>query len=131
MPSYHPLAPGGYTFISKRMRTRNGASPVPSSDLTIGNVEGAAPSASDDNINAMEIDVRSDSTDSVRETAHGHIHLPSKTLGMIPLTILVFYNVSGGPFGCEAAVRAGGNRMTLIGFILGPIVWSLQEVCIP
>jgi len=43
------------------------------------------------------------------------------------LTILVFYNVSGGPFGIEAAVRAGGNRMALLGFLIGPLVWSLQE----
>jgi hypothetical protein len=48
-------------------------------------------------------------------------------LGCIPLAVLVFYNVSGGPFGIETAVRAGGNFYALLGFLVMPFVWSLQE----
>lgn len=49
-------------------------------------------------------------------------------LGVLPLAVIVFYNVSGGPFGIETAVRAGGNLFALAGFLIGPLVWSLQEV---
>lgn len=52
---------------------------------------------------------------------------PNK-LGVLPLAVIVFYNVSGGPFGAETAVRAGGNLFALLGFIIGPLVWSMQEV---
>ena len=48
-------------------------------------------------------------------------------LGPVPLTVLVFYSVSGGPFGVEEAVRSAGNLVTLLGFIVMPLVWSLQE----
>lgn len=48
-------------------------------------------------------------------------------LGMLPLAILVFYNVSGGPFGVETSVRAGGNFFALLGFLIMPLIWSAQE----
>jgi hypothetical protein len=48
-------------------------------------------------------------------------------LGVLPLAILVFYNVSGGPFGVETSVRAGGNFYALLGFLVLPFVWSCQE----
>lgn len=48
-------------------------------------------------------------------------------LGLIPLVVLIFYNVSGGPFGIEATVRAGGNLYALLGFLIFPFVWSVQE----
>lgn len=48
-------------------------------------------------------------------------------LGILPLAVIVFYNVSGGPFGVETSVRAGGNLFALVGFIVGPLVWSMQE----
>jgi amino acid transporter len=48
-------------------------------------------------------------------------------LGVIPLAVMVFYSVSGGPFGCEASVRSGGNFYTLVAFLVMPFVWSMQE----
>ena len=48
-------------------------------------------------------------------------------LGMIPLAVMVFYSVSGGPFGCETSVRAGGNFYSLLGFLIMPCIWSVQE----
>jgi hypothetical protein len=51
------------------------------------------------------------------------------TIGMIPLAVMVFYSVSGGPFGVEASVRSAGNFYTLLGFLVMPLVWSLQEAC--
>ncbi len=52
--------------------------------------------------------------------------VPEK-LGLVSFSILVFYNVSGGPFGVEASVRAGGNFYSLLGFLVVPLIWSLQE----
>lgn len=51
-------------------------------------------------------------------------------LRLAPLAVLVFYNVSGGPFGIEAAVRAGGNLYAILGFVLLPLVWSVPEALI-
>jgi hypothetical protein len=51
-------------------------------------------------------------------------------IGMVPLAVMIFYSVSGGPFGCEASVRAGGNFYTLLGFLVMPFVWSMQEALI-
>ena len=48
-------------------------------------------------------------------------------LGVLPLAVLVFYNVSGGPFGIEQSVRSGGNFYALLGFLVLPFVWSCQE----
>jgi amino acid transporter len=65
--------------------------------------------------------------------SHEHPHDPlapfegHEKLGVIPLAVMVFYSVSGGPFGCEASVRSGGNFYTLIAFLVMPFVWSMQE----
>jgi amino acid transporter len=48
-------------------------------------------------------------------------------LGCVALAVLVFYNVSGGPFGIETTVRAGGFFYALLGFLVFPFIWSLQE----
>jgi amino acid transporter len=48
-------------------------------------------------------------------------------LGAIPLTVLVFYSVSGGPFGVETSIRSAGNLFTILGFVIMPFVWSLPE----
>lgn len=51
-------------------------------------------------------------------------------LSAMALAILVFYKVSGGPFGCEPAVKAGGPFFALLGFILFPLVWSVPEALV-
>ena len=84
---------------------------------------------SDELCNSMETNSRNGSGE--ERTIIPRIHGSQPLLNVLTLTILVFYNVSGGPFGVEAAVRAGGNRMALLGFLIGPLVWSLQEVSSP
>jgi amino acid transporter len=54
----------------------------------------------------------------------------SHKLSAIALAVLVFYKVSGGPFGCEPAVRAAGPFYALMGFAVFPIVWCLQEALV-
>ena len=53
-------------------------------------------------------------------------HVSSK-ISMLPLAVMVFYSVSGGPFGVEASVRSAGNFYTLLGFLIMPWIWSVQE----
>ena len=56
-----------------------------------------------------------------------HFTSSPEKLGVISMAVLIFYNVSGGPFGIETTVRAGGNFYAILGFLVMPFVWSLQE----
>lgn len=54
----------------------------------------------------------------------------SQKLSAIALAVLVFYKVSGGPFGCEPTVRSAGPFYGLIGFIVFPIIWCIPEALV-
>lgn len=49
---------------------------------------------------------------------------------IIPLVFLIFYEVSGGPFGVEDSVQAAGPLLALLGFLFFPIIWSIPEALI-
>lgn len=51
-------------------------------------------------------------------------------LGVLPLAMIVFYNVSGGPFGVEQSVRSAGFFVSILGFLIMPLVWSIPEALI-
>ncbi|KAE8008812.1 hypothetical protein FH972_005287 [Carpinus fangiana] len=51
-------------------------------------------------------------------------------VSIIPLVFLIFYEVSGGPFGVEDSVKAGGPLLALLGFLLFPFIWSIPEALI-
>lgn len=51
-------------------------------------------------------------------------------LSPLALSILVFYNVSGGPFGMERAVKSGGPLVAILGFSIFPLIWSLPEALV-
>ncbi|KAK6916762.1 Amino acid/polyamine transporter I [Dillenia turbinata] len=53
-----------------------------------------------------------------------------KKVSVIPLIFLIFYEVSGGPFGVEDTVQAAGPLLALLGFLLFPLVWSVPEALI-
>nr|XP_018680926.1 PREDICTED: probable polyamine transporter At3g19553 isoform X2 [Musa acuminata subsp. malaccensis] len=56
---------------------------------------------------------------------------PPKKLSVLPLIALIFYNVSGGPFGVEDSVSAGGGPLlSLLGFLVFPFLWSLPEALV-
>mmetsp|Transcript_6236 Transcript_6236/g.9401 ORF Transcript_6236/g.9401 Transcript_6236/m.9401 type:complete len:536 (+) Transcript_6236:60-1667(+) len=52
-----------------------------------------------------------------------------KKLGLFALVGLTFYSVSGGPFGIEEIVKAGGPLYALLGFSL-LLVWAVPEALI-
>jgi amino acid transporter len=48
-----------------------------------------------------------------------------RELGVVPLAAVVFFNVSGGPYGIEDVVPAFGPGLALLLLVLTPLVWSL------
>lgn len=54
----------------------------------------------------------------------------SRKLSALALAVLVFYKVSGGPFGCEPSVKAAGPFYALLGFLIFPFCWCCQEALI-
>ncbi|KAK7407057.1 hypothetical protein VNO78_08697 [Psophocarpus tetragonolobus] len=54
----------------------------------------------------------------------------SRKISVLPLVFLIFYEVSGGPFGVEDAVHAAGPLLALLGFLIFPLIWSIPEALI-
>ncbi|KAI3850504.1 hypothetical protein MKW98_000314 [Papaver atlanticum] len=53
-----------------------------------------------------------------------------KKLTLVPLIFLIFFEVSGGPFGEENSVKAAGPLFALLGFVIFPFIWSTPEALI-
>ncbi|XP_072965877.1 probable polyamine transporter At1g31830 isoform X2 [Typha angustifolia] len=53
-----------------------------------------------------------------------------RKVSVIPLVFLIFYEVSGGPFGIEDSVKAAGPLLAILGFLVFPIIWSIPEALI-
>ncbi|CAA7399276.1 unnamed protein product [Spirodela intermedia] len=53
-----------------------------------------------------------------------------KQLSLIPLIFMIFFEVSGGPYGEEPAVQAGGPLLAIIGFLVFPFIWSIPEALV-
>ncbi|MCL7026878.1 hypothetical protein MKW94_010120 [Papaver nudicaule] len=53
-----------------------------------------------------------------------------KKLTLVPLIFLIFFEVLGGPFGEEPAVKAAGPAFALLGFLVFPFIWSIPEALI-
>ncbi|KAK6117035.1 hypothetical protein DH2020_049279 [Rehmannia glutinosa] len=53
-----------------------------------------------------------------------------RKVSVLPLVFLIFYEVSGGPFGVEDSVRAAGPLLALAGFLIFPLIWSVPEALI-
>eukprot|EP01006_Ploeotia_vitrea_P000440 TRINITY_DN103058_c0_g1_i1.p1 TRINITY_DN103058_c0_g1~~TRINITY_DN103058_c0_g1_i1.p1 ORF type:complete len:598 (-),score=30.08 TRINITY_DN103058_c0_g1_i1:812-2605(-) len=51
-------------------------------------------------------------------------------IGALALAALVFFEVSGGPFGSEDAVSAAGPLYAMLGFLILPLAWSVPEALI-
>lgn len=53
-----------------------------------------------------------------------------RPISLWPLVALIFYGVSGGPFGIEDAVAAAGPFLAIIGYLVFPLFWSIPEALI-
>ncbi len=58
-------------------------------------------------------------------TAGGPAASLRRDLGFLPIAAVIFFNVSGGPYGIEDAVSSFGPGLALLLLILTPLVWSL------
>ncbi|KAL6878289.1 hypothetical protein ACP4OV_012459 [Aristida adscensionis] len=61
----------------------------------------------------------------VQGAAAGHHH--GSKLTLLPLVFLIYFEVAGGPYGSERAVRAVGPLFTLLGFLVFPFAWGVPE----
>ncbi|KAI3949019.1 hypothetical protein MKW98_021625 [Papaver atlanticum] len=69
--------------------------------------------------------------DEIKVESPSSITKPSeKKLTLVPLIFLIFFEVSGGPFGEEPAVKAAGPLFALLGFLIFPFIWSMPEALI-
>lgn len=48
-------------------------------------------------------------------------------IGMLALAALIFFSVSGGPYGMEEAIQTAGPLISLLSLVLLPLVWSVPE----
>ncbi|WOH16255.1 hypothetical protein DCAR_0935805 [Daucus carota subsp. sativus] len=55
---------------------------------------------------------------------------PLKKLTLIPLIFLIYFEVAGGPYGEEPAVKAAGPLFAILGFLIFPFIWSIPEALI-
>ncbi|KAK9692416.1 hypothetical protein RND81_09G262800 [Saponaria officinalis] len=53
-----------------------------------------------------------------------------KKLTLVPLIFLIYFEVAGGPYGEEPAVKAAGPLLALLGFLIFPFIWSVPEALI-
>lgn len=53
-----------------------------------------------------------------------------RKVSIIPLVFLIFYEVSGGPFGIEDSVQSAGPLLAIVGFLVFPFIWSIPEALI-
>ncbi|CAM8880727.1 unnamed protein product [Rhodiola kirilowii] len=53
-----------------------------------------------------------------------------KKLSVLPLVFIIFYEVSGGPYGAEDTVKGAGPLLALIGFLVFPFLWCVPEAVI-
>lgn len=85
------------------------------------------------------IETFEDVTDTIADVLHEDLATPIKPrdagehaqkLSAVALAVVVFYKVSGGPFGAEPAVQAAGPFYALVGFAVFPLLWSIPEALV-
>lgn len=54
----------------------------------------------------------------------------NKRVALLPLIFLIYFHVSGGPYGQESVVGAAGPFFAILGFIAFPLLWSAPEALI-
>nr|CAB3477520.1 unnamed protein product [Digitaria exilis] len=87
------------------------------------------PLAPEDGATAQEQDHKSQDQEQqgVDAGAADRHHLNKKKLTFLQLVFLIYFEVAGGPYGSEQAVRAAGPLITLLGFLVFPFAWGVPE----
>lgn len=49
---------------------------------------------------------------------------------MLSLASLIFFSVSGGPYGMEEAIKTAGPLVTMLALVVLPLVWSVPEALV-
>lgn len=57
-------------------------------------------------------------------------HHALKKIGTWTMAVIVFYTVSGGPFGMEETIRSSGAFYSIVGFAIFPLIWSVPEALV-
>ncbi|XP_062213407.1 probable polyamine transporter At3g13620 [Phragmites australis] len=70
---------------------------------------------------------RQQAQDQGREGGGAADHHHRSKLTLLPLVFLIYFEVAGGPYGSERAVRAAGPLFTLLGFLVFPFAWGVPE----
>ncbi|KAJ1296959.1 hypothetical protein BS78_01G341400 [Paspalum vaginatum] len=68
-----------------------------------------------------------DGTVAVQGGGHAAGHHRGSKLTLLPLVFLIYFEVAGGPYGAELAVKAAGPLPTLLGFLAFPFAWGVPE----
>lgn len=66
----------------------------------------------------------------INEVTSPMVNGNARKVSVLPLIFLIFYEVSGGPFGVEDSVQAAGPLLALAGFLVFPFIWSIPEALI-
>nr|XP_043627067.1 probable polyamine transporter At3g13620 [Erigeron canadensis] len=53
-----------------------------------------------------------------------------RRLSLIPLIFIIYFDVAGGPFGAEPAVKAVGPLFAILEFLIFPFIWSIPEALV-
>lgn len=69
-------------------------------------------------------------TNNTATSASTTVKSSSKKLTLIPLIFLIYFEVAGGPYGEEPAVKAAGPLFAILGFLIFPFIWSVPEALI-
>eukprot|EP00753_Platysulcus_tardus_P009518 PLAT217.10.p1 GENE.PLAT217.10~~PLAT217.10.p1 ORF type:complete len:478 (-),score=177.44 PLAT217.10:38-1471(-) len=62
-----------------------------------------------------------------KKGAAGDSVYPARKIGLALFVMLAFFNVCGGPYGIEDAVRAAGAWPTVLSLLLLPALWGLPQ----
>uniref|UniRef100_A0A0D6R609 Amino acid permease/ SLC12A domain-containing protein n=1 Tax=Araucaria cunninghamii TaxID=56994 RepID=A0A0D6R609_ARACU len=79
---------------------------------------------------AEEVNGNSESAEVNRNSESARVLPGLKKVSILPLVFLIYYEVSGGPFGVEDSVKAGGPLLALVGFLVFPVIWSIPEALV-
>ena len=53
-----------------------------------------------------------------------------RRLGLFSVTMIIFFNVSGGPLGSEEAIRYGGPLVGLLSFLVFTVLYSMPQAMV-